>query len=303
MKAINIVLPDGSMQEPITRLFSKAGLEIIIEKMRTKEWKINVPWIGRVAFQRPQEIQRYVKAGIFDVGITGQEWLANWGNDCPVLGRLPMGRNGNRAVRVVLAVKEGSGIKSVKRLPKNCEVATEYVELARDFLVESGRSDIRVMPSYGNTEQKINLGASAIVDITETGESLRDNGLVIIAEIMKSNTVMIANRESFWSKTKRPYLDCIERLLRGSYQASQYVMLTANVPEKVLNKAVQIVGGLRGPSCSPIIGCKYEGKWLALQSVVRKEKEQEIIFRLLQIRVTDIVVNRDIPLIMSTLGS
>lgn len=80
-------------------------------------------------------------------------------------------------------------------------------------------------------------------------------------------------------------------------------MLTANVPEKVLNKAIQIMGGLKGPSYSPIIGCKYEGKWLALQSIVRKENEQNIIFKLLQIKVTDIIVNRDIPLIMSTLGA
>ncbi|MBU1519303.1 ATP phosphoribosyltransferase [Patescibacteria group bacterium] len=296
MSQIDIVVPDGSMQEVIVGLFAKAGLPVVIEKRRTKEGKVEVDWIKRVAFQRPQEIPKYLKSGHFDVAIVGEDWIANWGYEFPVLLKLPIGRSGNKPVKIVLAVNQASDFRQVEELPQSCEVATEYVQLVQRFFIGLGRDDIKVVPSFGNTEHKIGFGATAIVDVTESGDSLKENQLEIICEIMESNTVVVANSESLADESKRPYIDCFIRLINGAFQASKRVMLVANVPKNVLDEASRIIGGLKGPSCSPLVGVKG---WFALQSVVAREDEQKIIFELLQIGVTDIIVNRDIPLIMS----
>ncbi|MEK9153299.1 MAG: ATP phosphoribosyltransferase [Patescibacteria group bacterium] len=294
---IKIVVPDGSMEQTIINLLARAGLSVVIEKRRTKEGKVvEVDWIELIAFQRPQEISHYITHGHFDVGIVGNDWIANWGYyDLPVLLSLPIGRGGSKPVKIVLAVSENSSYQQISDLPKKCEVATEYVQLAQKWLAENGRPDIIVMPSYGNTENKIRFGATAIIDVTESGESLRENQLRVICEIMESNTVIMANPKSLADNSKQPYIDLFVRLIRGAYQASQYVILIANVPEQILEKASEIIGGLKGPSCSPLT---TKG-WFALQSVVLKKDEKDIMFRLLQISVTDIVVIRDIPMIMT----
>lgn len=297
MVQIDMVIPDGSMQEVILGLFAKAGLPVTIEKKRTKEGVVvGVDWIKRVALQRPQEIPYYLKNGHFDLAVVGEDWIANWGYEFPVLLKLPIGRSGNKPVKIVLAVSENSDFRRPEDLPQGCEVATEYVQLTQRFFVNLGRGDIKVIPSFGNTEQKIRFGATAIVDVAESGDSLRENQLEIIYEIMESNTVIVANLESFADESKQPYINCFVRLIKGAFQASQYVMLVANVPENVLDDASRIIGGLKGPSCSQLFGVKG---WFALQSVVPQEDEQKIIFELLQIGVADILVNRDIPLIMS----
>jgi len=295
MSQISIVVPDGSMQEVIINLFAKAGLLIVIEKKRTKQGKVGVSWIYLVAFQRPQEIPQYLKNGHFDLAIVGEDWIANWGYDFPVLLKLPVGRSGNKPVRIVLAVKKESNLRNVEDLPIGCEVATEYVQLVQRFFSEKGRPDICVVPSYGNTEHKIGFGATAIVDVTKSGNSLRENGLEIIYEIMESSTVIVTSPESLADKSKRSFIDCFVQLINGAYQASKYAILTANVPEQMFNEAVQIIGGLKGPTISPLA---VQG-WFALQSVVLRENEQKIIFDLLQIGVTDIIVNREISLVMS----
>ena len=295
MKQLNIVVPDGSMQEVVINLFAKAGLAITIEKKRTKRGRVGVPWIKEVVFQRPQEIPHYLNSGYFDLAIVGQDWIANWGYSFPILLKLPVGRNGKKPVRIVLAVKKESNLRKVEDFPIGCKVATEYVQLVQNFFSKKKRPDIIIIPSYGNTEQKIEFGVIAIVDVTESGESLKENGLEIIDEIMESNTVVVTNPESFADMDKKLLIDCFVRLIKGAYQASKYVILTANVPTESLPEASKIIGGLKGPTISRLA---IDG-WFALQSVIKKEDEQDVIFRLLQINVTDIIVNREIPLIMS----
>lgn len=295
MNQISITAPDGSMKEVIDNLFIKAGLPITIDKKRTKQGKVDVEWIKRVAFQRPQEIPFYLNNGHFDVAIVGEDWIANWGYEFPMLLKLPIGRGGNKPVKIVIAINQDSEITKPEELPFGAEVATEYVELVERFFLKLGRKDIKVIRSFGNTEHKIKFGATAIVDVTESGNSLIANNLKIIGEIMESNTVIVANSKSFADNSKRRYIDCFVRLIKGAYQASQYVLIIANVPQEVLGEAGRVMGGLKGPSCSALI---LEG-WFALQSIVRREDEQSIIFKLLQIGVTDIVVNREVPLIMT----
>jgi len=295
MKKIEICIPNGSMEKTITNLFANAGLEVIVERKRKNEGKINVPWIDYVSFHRPQEIPDYLDRGFFDVAFIGEDWIADWGYNFPTLLKLPIGRNGTKAVRIVLAVRKDSGFEKVEDLPKGCIVSTEYVRLTTRFLSKIGRKDIQVMFSFGNTEQKIKFGAAAIVDIMESGESLRENNLIVISELMESAIVIAVNPKSYCDKEKQSYIDCLVALIKGAYQASQYVFLVANVPQKSLTEASQIMGGLKGPTCSALT----VENWFALQSIVLRKDEQKVIFKLLQIGVTDIVVNREIPLIMN----
>lgn len=144
-------------------------------------------------------------------------------------------------------MNQASNFRRVEDLPQNCEVATEYVHLIQRFFADRGRSDIEVVPSFGNTEHKIRFGATAIVDVAESGDSLKENQLKIIHEIMESNTVVVANPKSLADESKRPYIDCFIRLINGAFQASKYVMLVANVPENVLDETSRIIGGLKGP--------------------------------------------------------
>jgi len=295
MNELRIVLPDGSMQEVVANLLAKAGLPVTIRNKRTKEGIIAVDWIDSVVFQRPQEIPLYLKNGHFDVAIVGEDWLANWGCEFPVLLKLPIGRSGNAAVKIVLAVDETGCWRKIEDLPSNIEIATEYVGLVQRFFSERGQI-VRVTPSFGNTEHKIRYGAGAIVDVTESGESLCENRLRIIHTIMESHTVVVANPDSWSNKVTRFHIDSFTRLVKGAAQASQYVMLTANAPARSIDRASRIIGGLKGPTCSPLRGMKG---WFALQSIVPRKGEQQIIVELLKIGVTDIIVNRDIPLVMS----
>jgi ATP phosphoribosyltransferase len=292
---IKAVFPDGSMEGVVKSLMAKAGMPVVVRNSRTKIGEVEVEWIKSVVFQRPQEIPIYLNNGHFDIAIVGEDWIANWGYKFPVLLKLPIGRSGNKPVRIILAVSQDSGINMVEDLPKNSEVATEYVQLVQRFFVDLGRDDIKVVPSYGNTEHKIRFGATAIVDVTESGNSLKENGLKVIHEVMESSTVVVARQQSLDDKNKAPYINCFMRLIKGAFEASQSVMLTANVPEKMLEVASKFMGGLKGASRSPLA----KKGWFALQSIVPKKNEQEIIFDLLQIDVTDIIVKRDIPLIMS----
>lgn len=298
MNQIDIVIPDGSMQEVIAGLLEKAGLPVMVEKKRTKKGKaVGVDWIKCIAFQRPQEIPVYLKNGHFDVAIVGEDWLKNWDYDLPVLLKLPIGGRNGKPVKIVLAVNQDSAFQQAEDLPRYCEVATEYVELAQSFFSEKGRSDIQVNRSWGNTETKIQFGATAIIDVTESGDSLKENNLKIICEIMESQTVIVANPKSLADKIKQPHIDCFVRLINGAYQASKYVLLAANVPKQKLNKASKIIGGLKGPTCSCLKDIKG---WFALQSFVPRKDEQKIIFELLQIGVTDVaIISRDVPSIMS----
>jgi ATP phosphoribosyltransferase len=229
------------------------------------------------------------------VAIVGEDWLANWKYDGEILLKIPIGRGGNEAVKIVLAVDKDSGVTKLQDLPLNCSIATEYVQLAEDFFKKNGREDIDVIPSWGGTETKTRFGAAGIIDVTESGESLRANNLEIIQTIMTSCTVVVANKKALEVKEKQPLIDYFVRLLSGAVQASRYIKMIANVPDGKLTKAAEIIGGLKGPTVSPLI----DHGMFAIESFVLKENEQYIIFALLQEGITDIAVERDIPLIMS----
>lgn len=292
---ISIVLPDGSMQGVVSKLMEGAGLFIQIEKPRTKKGGVpGVDWIDCVSFQRPKDIPRLLRRGTFDIAIVGEDWIKESGYDFPVLFRMPIGRGGNKPVKIVLAVAEESDIYKVGDL-RGLTVATEYVNLTGIFLTENGISDAEIIHSPGNTEHKIELGfADAIVDVTESGNSLRENNLRVIAEIMTSSTVIAANPDALADENKKPFLECFAGLIEGAFMAERYVLITANVPKDTLEKAGIIMGGLKSATCSRTL----DDNWFALQAIILKERETKIIFELLKIGVKDIFIIRDIPLVM-----
>lgn len=297
MAMLKIVIPDGSMKNRIVDLFERAGIPILVERPRTCKGIIpNAGWISEVAFQRPQEIPAYLKDGNFDIAIVGEDWIAECSCEFPVLLEMAIGRSANQAVRIVLAAKQDREFQSVSELPENGIIYTEYPNLTRQFLQKNGRTDIDVRTSYGNTELKTDFGADAIVDITESGTSLAENGLEIIETIMFSNTVVVTNKTALENPEKKKLMEFFASLIKGAYQAEGYIMITANVPDNKRNKAAQIMGGLKGPTYSPVI--KAEG-WSALQAIAPKEKRLEIIQNLYEIGVTDIIVTPNITFIMT----
>lgn len=300
MTAIRVVVPNGSMKKTVELLLERAGLIPVIEDSRLGEGHFkDVDWVEMVAFQRPYNIPQRLARGQFDLGIVGQDWIANWGleSQLPVQLVLPIARSSNQPVGIVLAVKEGTGFDSAGDLPEGCTVATEYEALVRRFFDEIGRDDVHVSYSPGDTEDRIDWGeADAVVDVVESGASLRARGLKVIHKLMDSSTVIVANPRSLQDEEKATSISCFTALLRGAYQASTHVVLKANVPKGVLNEAAEIMGGLKGPTCSIIFG---NDKWMALESVVEAARELEVLIGLRALGVTGIIVNRTTAMIMS----
>lgn len=293
-KAFSAVEPDGSMQDPILKINLDGGYRIYFPNKRSKQGFCDDPAVSEFYLQRPQEIARLVFEGKFDLGITGADWLAESDYKPIVLGALPISRKTERRARIALVVSKASGYQSVADLPFGCMVATEYVQITKRYLYENGRNDIEVMYSFGNTEEKIALfGAAAIVEIVETGSSLVANNLAEIDLIMETEMVIITNEKAYANTFKRAKMECYVRSLIGALRAKEYVRLETNVPESLVDRATEIIGGMKGATKSPLT---REG-WYALISVVSVKEQNRIISELLQIGVTDIC-RSEMPLIM-----
>ena len=193
---LSLVLPKGSLELPTLELFDAADLTVRRASDRDYHAAIDDPRISRVRFLRPQEIPTYVAEGLFDFGITGRDWIAETGADVASLGELPYSKATSDPVRVVLAVPANSGWESIADLPEGIRISTELPSLTKRFLDENGIKAV-VTPSYGATEAKVPDIVDAIVDLTETGSSLRRNGLKILHTLLSSYTELIANHAAF----------------------------------------------------------------------------------------------------------
>lgn len=298
IRMLRLAVPDGSMMKVVMEWLRRAGITVLMISDRIKSGTTNVPFIGSVTLMRPQEIPVYLAKWLFDIAIANEDWIRNWMADVVILLTIPAGRATNQAVRIVLAVAKESGYKSVKDLPQNAVVATEYVELTERYLLENNRPDITVIRSYGGTEQKIGFGADAIVDVTETGDSLIANGLVIIDEIMTSNTVVAVNKTAYADPELRPLIDWFVAVIEGAVKSTGYILMQANVPEDKLDQAAAIIGGMLSPTKNPLA---IPG-WCELSSYVEKSRQHEVIFQLLQLGVKDICVSDNVSMVMGTQG-
>ena len=269
---LSLVLPKGSLERSTLELFDAADLTVRRASDRDYHASIEDPRIDRVRFLRPQEIPSYVAEGLFDFGITGRDWIAETGADVASLGELHYSKATNDPVRVVLAVPASSGWVSIADLPDGVRISTELPSLTKRFLEENGIKAV-VTPSYGATEAKVPDIVDAIVDLTETGSSLRRNGLKILHTLMSSYTELIANHAAFEDADKRAAMEDIALLLRGAIRARGNVLLKLNVGAADLAAVTQILPAMSSPTITSLA----RGDMHAVEAVVPKRGVNTLI--------------------------
>lgn len=267
-----VVLPKGSLEKQVLDLFSSADLMVIRGSERDYHAKVDDPRIDRVRFLRPQEIPTYVEQGIFDLGISGRDWITETGADVVSLGEIGGGRAGEAVVSVVLAVPKESPWNCAADLPDGVRISTEMPETTRRFLEQAGVK-AKVFTSHGATEAKIPDIVDAIVDLTETGSSLRKAGLKIIETLLTSRTELIANREAYEDPTKRAAMEDIVVLIQGALRAKGHVLLKLNVPKDQLEAVIAVLPAMASPTVMALAHSDMQ----ALETVVPKKGVNTLI--------------------------
>ena len=262
-------LPKGSLEDATLKLFARAGFNITKgSRSYTPSW--DDPEIdGR--FVRAQEMSRYVEDGFFDCGLTGRDWVKENSSDVEIVADLVYSRASNRISKWVLAVPEASDIQSVKDL-EGKKIATELVQVTKDFL-SSHQVQAEVEFSWGATEVKVPELVDAIVDLTETGSSLRANKLRIVDTLMETNTVLIANKNSWANPEKRSKIESIALMLDAALQADSKVGLKLNLEKAKLNEIIDSLPALRNPTISTLA----DESWIAVETVIEKKVSRDLI--------------------------
>jgi ATP phosphoribosyltransferase len=269
---LSLVLPKGSLERATLDLFDAADLTVQRRSDRDYHASIDDPRIARVRFLRPQEIPTYIERGLFDLGITGRDWISETESEVVSLGELQYSKNTSNPVRVVLAVPEGAPWQSAADLPEGIRISTEFPSLTARFLAERGvKAD--VVPSYGATEAKVPDIVDAIVDLTETGSSLRKNGLRILETLLTSYTELIATRAAYEDPEKRAAMEDIQLLLRGAIQARGNVLLKLNVPADKLGAVTEMLPAMSSPTITTLAS----GSMNAVETVVPKRGVNTLI--------------------------
>jgi ATP phosphoribosyltransferase len=264
---IDLVLPKGSLEEGTLRLFEEADLPVRRGSDREYNAAIPDPRIGKVKILRPQEIAPAVQGGHFDLGITGHDWVLETNSEVHEVMDLGFNRGGRSVARVVLAVPAESGIQHPSALRPGTRISTEYPNLTQGYFAKLGLP-VEIALSYGATEAKIPELADAIVDLTETGTSLRRAGFRIIATLAETSTRLIANRYSWDDSEKRRDIEEICTLLAGVLAARGKVLIKMNVPEANLQEVIAILPAMKTPTVSHLYGSGY----YALETVAVKSE-------------------------------
>jgi ATP phosphoribosyltransferase len=281
---LKLVLPKGSLEHATLDLFEAADLSVQRSSKVDYRGTVDDPRIDDVRILRPQEIATYVAEGVFDLGITGRDWIDETGSDVVSLGELHYSKATARPVNIVLAVAADSTIKRVEDLPDGVRVSTEYPELTRRFFESRGiAADIRL--SYGATEAKVPDIVDAVVDLTETGRALRAAGLEPIATILTSFTELIANRSSYEDPAKRHAMNQLHTLLQGALEARGKVLVKLNVGEGDLDRVIKILPALKSPTVSKLFG----NDAYAVETVVAKSEINTLIPALKDAGASDII--------------
>jgi ATP phosphoribosyltransferase len=281
---LRLVLPKGSLERATLELFEDADLAVQRSSDVDYRATIDDPRVSEVRILRPQEIPEYVAEGLFDLGITGRDWIEETSSTVTSLGELRYSKMTSRPVRVVLAVADDSPVRSVGDLKSGTRVSTEYPALTRRYLEQHG-VDAEVRLSHGATEAKIPEIADAVVEITETGRALRAAGLRIIATILESYTELIANPTSFADDTKRHGMEQLLSLLTGTLIARGRVLVKLNVPAEKLDSVIAILPAMKSPTVSKLFGDDA----YAVETVVPKADINTLIPALKDHGATDII--------------
>jgi ATP phosphoribosyltransferase len=274
-------LPKGSLEESTKNLFAKAGWKITTSS-RSYKPSIDDPELdGR--FIRAQEVSRYVEHGFFDCGLTGRDWILENGSKVVEVCDLIYSRASIQKSRWVLCVPESSSVQRAEDLAGK-RVATELVGTVKRYFAAKN-IPVEVEFSWGATEVKVPDLVDAIVDITETGSSLRANKLRIVDTLLETNTKLIANTASWANPAKRKKIETIALLLKGALEAESKVGLKMNAPKASLNQIVNTVPSLRNPTISPL----SNPDWVALETIIDESVAREIIPELKRLGAEGIV--------------
>lgn len=273
MKKLKLGLPKGSLQEATIKVLDHAGFKVRVSD------RSYFPYIDDAEIDpvllRAQEMSRYVQDGALDCGITGADWIEENGSHVVRLADLMYSKQSSAKVRWVLAVPEGSPIKSVKDL-KGKRLATELVNVTKNYL-EKNKVSADVEFSWGATEAKVAAGlVDAVVELTETGSSLRANKLRIVSTICESTTQFIANKDSVKDPWKKRKMDQLVLLVKGAIEAEGMAGLKMNVEQKNLKKVLGLLTSLKNPTISPL----SQKGWLAIETVIPESVVRALIPKL-----------------------
>ncbi|MBU1270269.1 MAG: ATP phosphoribosyltransferase [Nanoarchaeota archaeon] len=272
MNKLKLGIPKGSLQEATLKLFKNAGFNIVLNERSYK------PMIDDDEIEclliRAQEISKYVEEGVLDVGLTGTDWIIENDSDVEEIEDLIYSKQRFKKVKVVLAVAEDSNLTTVKDL-EGKRIATELVNLTKQYL-KKNNVNAKVEFSWGATEVKVPELVDAIVDITETGSTLKANGLKIIDILLESTTKLIANKNSIKDSWKKEKIDKIALLLKGALLAEGKVGLKMNAKKEDLNKLLKILSSLKSPTISQL----SEKNWIAIEVIIDESMVREVIPKL-----------------------
>ncbi|MFA6142846.1 MAG: ATP phosphoribosyltransferase [Candidatus Omnitrophota bacterium] len=269
---LKLGLPKGSLQEATLRMFKKAGFYIGVNE-RSYFPSIDDDEIECILF-RAQEMSRYVEDGILDVGITGNDWILENKSNVVKAAELIYAKQSMRPVRWVLAVPQNSKVKSVKDL-KGKSIATELVNVTKEYL-KKNRVSANVEFSWGATEVKAIIGLDAIVEVTETGSSLRANGLREVATVCESTTQLIANRKSWMVPWKRDKIENLAMLLKGAILAEEKVGLKMNVLKKELKAVLAVLPAMKKPTIANL----SDPDWVDVDTIIDEKTVKYLIPKL-----------------------
>ncbi len=281
---LKLVLPKGSLERATLELFEAADLAVVRSSDVDYKATIDDPRVIDVRILRPQEIPSYVAEGLYDLGITGRDWIEETASDVVSLGELHYSKATARPIKVVLAVADDSPYQQVSDLPAGVRVSTEYPELTRRFLVDNGvYAQVRL--SHGATEAKIPDVADAVVEITETGRALRAAKLRIIDTLLTSYTELVANPTAYADPDKRHAMKQLQTLLQGSLEARGKVLVKLNVAADDLDAVIELLPSMKAPTVSELFG---EGGF-AVETVVAKATINTLIPALKDAGGSDII--------------
>jgi ATP phosphoribosyltransferase len=287
---LRLGLPSGSLQEPTLELLKRAGFNIVVSS-RSYRPTVDDDQL-ELRLLRAQEIGRYVDHGFLDCGITGRDWIAENNADVEVLTDLRYSKATSKPTRWVLVVPDDSPVKSVKDL-QGKRIATEAVDMTKAYLARNG-VQAEVEFSWGATEVKVPELVDAIVDITETGSSLRANKLRIVDTLMESYPQFISSKSAYQDAWKREKMETLVLLLKGALEARDKVGLKMNVPAKALAQVVATLPSERSPTVSQLAS----QDWVAVETVIAESVVREIIPRLKSLGAEGIVeypLNKVVP--------
>lgn len=281
---LKLVIPKGSLEAQTLHLLEEADLKVRRGSDRDYHGTVDDDRIERVSILRPQEIPLYVQDGLFDLGITGQDWIAETGAEVEVLTSLRYAKSGTgHGTKIVLAVPTDHPAGSAAEVPPGTRISTEFVQLTEKFFADLG-IDVRVSWSYGATEAKVPEIVDAIVDVTETGSTLRAHGMKIIETLLTSDPVLVANKASARDPAKRAAMDDLTTLLLGALRAEGKVLIKLNVAADRLDGVLAILPSMKAPTVSQLSDGGY-----AVETVAEKRGVNRLIPQLKSAGASDIL--------------